>query len=64
MHTRDGSKNLPYWDIAHQVISDLLMQAIDCLKTRLTINVSELHYVNEFWYNRLVYENYQENTNE
>jgi hypothetical protein len=40
------------------------MQAIDCLKTRLTIKVSELHYVNEFWYNRLVYENYQENTNE
>ncbi len=44
-------ENLPYWDIAHQVISDLLMQAIDCLETHLKINVSELPSNNEFWDN-------------
>jgi hypothetical protein len=43
--------NLHFVDISQQLISDLLMQATNCLKTHLKINVSELHSINEFWYN-------------
>jgi hypothetical protein len=42
-------QNPPYWGIAHQAITDVLIQATDCPNTHPLINGSKLHVIVEFW---------------
>jgi hypothetical protein len=51
---RNSPTNLGFWASCLHLIRPCKNQATDCSKTRLTINVSKLNKINEFWYNRLV----------
>ena len=48
-------KNHRFVNIGQEIIPDRIMEATICLKIHLKINISELHSINEFWYNHWVY---------